>query len=62
MADTDRKGRVLVNVRIPKSLADRLNEEADRRVVGRDLLIEAAVKDFLKDLPPLDPILERGDG
>lgn len=53
MAEKDRKGRVLVSVRLPEALAKRLEEESDQRVVGKDLLVQKALEAYLAAIPPM---------
>lgn len=53
MVEKDRKGRVLVSVRLPEALAKRLEEEADQRIVGKDLLVQRAVEAYLAAIPPV---------
>lgn len=43
-----------VTIRLRTDLADRLDEEADTRVVGRNLLLERALEHYLDHvLPPV---------
>jgi metal-responsive CopG/Arc/MetJ family transcriptional regulator len=42
--------RVLVHVRIPESLLQRLDAEADKRMVSRNLMVSAAITELLEDL------------
>lgn len=41
---------------LPSELVERLDAEADARVLGRSLLIRLAVEDFLNRLVPLDAV------
>jgi predicted HicB family RNase H-like nuclease len=45
--------RVQTNVRIPKSLHERLAEEAHSREIGVNLLIVNAITEYLDNLPPI---------
>lgn len=43
-------------VRLPLSLRDRLDEEADARGTSRNLILERAAVWLLKHLPPIEPV------
>lgn len=51
-------GTVLVNLRIPASLNDRLKAAANERCVSPRLMVEAACKQFLDKLPDVGSVLE----
>jgi hypothetical protein len=42
--------RVLVHVRIPADLLERLDAAADERLVGRNLMVSAAISGLLETL------------
>ena len=50
-------GRVCVNVKIPASLNERLKKAASDRCLGPNLLVEAALVEFLERLPSLEESL-----
>ena len=45
---TARDGRIQISVRLESDLLERLDQEAECRVVGRNLLIEKAVDAWLE--------------
>jgi len=52
--------RITKAVRLDPELNQRLKEEARRRNVSANLLINAAVEDYLNRLIPLDEVLRTG--
>jgi hypothetical protein len=46
--------RISTAVRLPSELHARLRDEADRRQVSANLLVERAVADYLARLPPIE--------
>ncbi len=46
-------------VRIPTPLAERLEEEAEARMVHKNLLVTAALTEFFETLEPLDDRLKK---
>ena len=58
-------GKVNLHLRIPPELMDRLNKEADERVVSTNLLAIKALEHYLDLLVQVDEILtlkEKNDG
>ena len=50
-------GKVNLHLRIPPELMDRLNKEADDRVVSTNLLAIKALEEYLDRLVPVEQIL-----
>lgn len=46
-------------IKIDRDLLDRLKQEADSRVLGRNLMINMAIKRFLDELIPIDHLTRR---
>lgn len=55
MAELKKVDRVSVTVSIRRDLAERLEHEADERLVGKGLLVERALDGFLDSLPIVLP-------
>lgn len=51
---TTPKDRTQVSVTIKTPLAERLDAEADARVVGKSLLVEKALEFYFAALPPIE--------
>ena len=51
---TTPKDRAPLAVTISKPVAERLEKEADARMVGKGLIVEKALEAFLDGLPPVD--------
>lgn len=49
---------VVTNIRLRRGLLERLTEEADQRVLGRNLLINMMLERALDDLNPIDSIFK----
>ena len=49
-----RPDRKSTSFTIREDLIERLDKEADARVVGRNLLVEKALEGYLDALPPID--------
>lgn len=53
---TTRQGTKPITVSIDADLADKLDQVADERMVGKALLVEKALKAYLPTLPPVEPV------